>query len=232
MELTKEWLETTGTKISAEDIRQMQLLYEKPEETLGSVVGTRSLYLSAEGALYQCVEYDDEQRTNERYPAGIELALDADEVERLRSGDRNFENYQSCLSEEQKTAIWTYLRDPETFRTVHRETERAEDHTELTIKFGKGCMKEFERTNESGEAEKFAEIRFKDGEQWRSFVVPRRYVHENKFGKGLWLKRYAEGKTKVTAYDPGTKERTEEYIGNRELKKKVESYKHQKKMTR
>ena len=50
--------------------------------------------------------------------------------------------------------------------------------------------------------------------------------------KGLWLKRYAEGKTKVTAYDPGTKERTEEYIGNRELKKKVESYKHQKKMTR
>ena len=178
------------------------------------------------------MEYDDDQRTNERYPAGIELALDADEVERLRSADRSFENYRSCLSEEQKTAIWTYLRDPETFRTVHRETKRAEDHTELTIKFGKGCMKEFERTNESGEAEKFAEIRFKDGEQWRSFVVPRRYVHENKFGKGLWLKRYAEGKTKVTAYDPGTKERTEEYIGNRELKKKVESYKHQKKMTR
>jgi hypothetical protein len=30
MEVTKEWLETTGTKISAEDIRQMQLLYEQP----------------------------------------------------------------------------------------------------------------------------------------------------------------------------------------------------------
>ena len=73
MEVTKEWLETTGTKISAEDIRQMQLLYEQPEETLGSVVGRRSLYLSAEGSLYQCVEYDDEQRTNERYRQGSSL---------------------------------------------------------------------------------------------------------------------------------------------------------------
>ena len=51
-----------------------------------------------------------------------------DEMERLRSGDRNFENYRTCLSEEQKIAIWEYLRDPERFRTIHKETIRTEDY--------------------------------------------------------------------------------------------------------
>lgn len=229
MAVTKEWLDSTGKKLSVEDIREMQLLYEQPEGTLGPVVGTRSLYLSSKGSLYQCVEYYDGQKTNERYPAGIELAINADEMDRLRSGDRNFQNYQTCLSEEQKIAIWEYLRDPEKFQTVHKETKREKDYSELTIKFGKGCMKEFERTSENGEIETFAEIRFKDGEQWKSFVVPRKYVHENQFGKGLWMKRNADGKTKVQSYNSETKEKTEEYISNKDLKKKVEHYKTKKK---
>ena len=128
MPVTKEWLDKTGRKLSVEDIRQMQLLYEQPEGALGPVVGIRSLYLSEEGSLYQCVEYYDEQKTNERYPAGIEPAVNMDEMERLRSGDRNFENYRTCLSEEQKIAIWEYLRDPERFRTIHKETIRTEDY--------------------------------------------------------------------------------------------------------
>lgn len=66
MPVTKEWLDKTGRKLSVEDIRQMQLLYEQPEGALGPVVGIRSLYLSEEGFLYQCVEYYDEQKRQTR----------------------------------------------------------------------------------------------------------------------------------------------------------------------
>ena len=222
MAVTKGWLDKTGKKISVEDIRQMQLMYEEPVSTNGPLVGTRSLYLSEKGSLYQCVDYYEKEKTNERYPEGVELALNADEVDRLRSGDRSFQNYQTCLSSVQKKAIWQYLREPEKFETVHEETRK--EYAELTIKFGKGCMKEF-----GSDEQKFAEIRFKDGEQWKTFVVPRKYVHENNYGTGLWLKRNTEGKTKVTYYNPETKEKTEEFMSNRELKKRVESYKKKKK---
>lgn len=222
MAVTKGWLENTGTKICVEDIRQMQLIYEDSDSKHGSLVGTRTLYLSEKGSLYQSVFYYEKERVNDRYPEGIELALNAEEVNRLRSGDRMFQNYQTCLSSAQKTAIWQYMREPETFKTVHIETKK--EYAELTVKFGKGCMKEFD----NGE-EKYAEIRFKDGEQWKTFVVPRKYVHENNYGNGLWLKRNAEGRTKVTQYNSATKEKTEEFISNKELKRKVEAYKTKKK---
>ncbi len=229
MAVTKGWLDRTGTKICVEDIYQMQLMYEEPDSSHGPLVGTRSLYLSDKGSLYQCVEYYDAEKTNERYPAGVEIALNAEDMEKLRAGDRTVENYKKCLSELQKTTIWSYLSDPKQFRTVHRETNKVSDYAEITIKFGKGCMKEFEKAGADGEPEKFAEIRFKDGGTWKTFVVPRKYVHENQFGKGLWLKRNSSGKTKVTTYNAETKEKTEEWVPNQDLKKKVESYKQKKK---
>lgn len=124
MAVTKDWLDRTGTKICVEDIYQMQLMYETPDSSHGPLVGTRSLYISDKGSLYQCVEYADKDKTNERYPAGIELALNTSEVEQLRTGDRTNPNYQACLSKLQKATIWDFFRQGDQFKTVHKETNK------------------------------------------------------------------------------------------------------------
>ena len=134
MAVSKDWLDRTGTKICVEDIYQIQLMYEEPDSSHGPLVGTRSLYLSEKGSLYQCVEYYDADKTNERYPASVEIALNADDMERLRSGDRKVENYKTCLSGLQKTTIWKYLSDPKQFKTVHEETNKVSDYSECVLR--------------------------------------------------------------------------------------------------
>ena len=75
----------------------------------------------------------------------------------------------------------------------------------------------------------------KDKSPWQYFVVPAKAVHENQFGKGLWIKLSLHGSTTVsrdvrTGYDEngrGVYENQRRSVTNTELKSMVEFYKAQ-----
>ena len=104
---------------------------------------------------------------------------------------------------------------------------------EITIKFGRGLAEPF--TSKSGK--EFMRIMIPNEDRddktpWKSFVLPARSVHENKYGKGLWAKLPADSYTTVTKpYEAQTGDGRTEWINeeaqipNRELKAMVESYK-------
>ena len=116
-----------------------------------------------------------------------------------------------------------------------RMNNSAEERKEVAIKFGKGLMGE-PFTSKAGK--QLVEIKIpnpdpKDARSWETFVVPAGFVHENKFGKGMWMKLPEEGFTKlsrpkVVGQDEngkniwGSDTRT---VSNQELKALVESYK-------
>ena len=72
-----------------------------------------------------------------------------------------------------------------------------------------------------------------DHTPWASFVLPAKAVHENQYGKGLWVKIPADGHTTLTKpYLAGQSEDGKNIwkdekttVSNRELKSMVESYK-------
>ena len=72
-----------------------------------------------------------------------------------------------------------------------------------------------------------------DKRPWQTFVVRANHVHEDKFGKGMWMKVSADGQTKVsrsiiTGQDENGKnifENTSRMVSNRDLKAMMESYK-------
>ncbi len=106
---------------------------------------------------------------------------------------------------------------------------------EITLRFSKGLVgKEFQSKSKID----CTEIRIpnqdpEDKRPWQTFVVKANHVHEDQFGKGMWLKVPAEGNTTlsrsvVVGEKPdGTREWGTEKttITNRELKKLVEAYK-------
>ena len=110
-----------------------------------------------------------------------------------------------------------------------------QERKEVTIKFGKGLAGE-PFTSKAGK--QLVEIKIpnpdpKDGRSWETFVVPAGFVHENQYGKGLWIKLPEDGFTKlsrpkVTGQDEngrniwGSDQRT---VTNQELKALVEAYK-------
>ena len=116
-----------------------------------------------------------------------------------------------------------------------RMNNSAEERREVAIKFGKGLMGE-PFTSKAGK--QLVEIKIpnpdpKDTRSWETFVVPVGFVHENKFGKGMWMKLPEDGYTKlsrpkVIGQDEngkniwGSDTRT---VSNQELKALVESYK-------
>lgn len=116
-----------------------------------------------------------------------------------------------------------------------RMNNSAEERKEVAIKFGKGLMGE-PFTSKAGK--QLVEIKIpnpdpKDARSWETFVVPAGFVHENKFGKGMWMKLPEDGFTKlsrpkVIGQDEngkniwGSDTRT---VSNQELKALVESYK-------
>ena len=61
------------------------------------------------------------------------------------------------------------------------DEKNKEEKKEITIKFGKGNVQKF--TGKDGT--EYAKIVFRDGEEWKSFVMPAKYVHENQYGKGM-----------------------------------------------
>ena len=106
---------------------------------------------------------------------------------------------------------------------------------EITLKFGKGCVGE-EVQGKDGKA--YKEILVpnpdkNDHRPWQTFVVRANHVHEDKFGKGMWIKLPAEGHTTlrrsvVVGEKPDGKkewgtEKTK--VSNADLKKMVEAYK-------
>ena len=83
--------------------------------------------------------------------------------------------------------------------------------SEIAIKFGKGLAQPF--TSKDGTQYMRIQIPNRDPQDkspWQSFVVPAKAVHENHYGKGLWMKLPLNGSTTVsrdvrTGYDESGK---------------------------
>ena len=113
--------------------------------------------------------------------------------------------------------------------------EQAQGRAEVTIKFGRGLMSE-PFTSKNGK--ELVEIKIpnadhSDSRPWESFVVPANFVHENQYGKGMWMKLPEDGTTKLSrnvleGQDASGKTiwgRETREITNKELKALVETYK-------
>ena len=106
---------------------------------------------------------------------------------------------------------------------------------EITLKFGKGCVGD---TFMGKDGKEYTSILIpnsdpNDHRPWATFVVKSNAVHEDKFGKGMWLKLPAEGHTTIQrdqciGEDPEGKkiwEKSKTKVSNRDLKGMVEFYK-------
>ena len=116
------------------------------------------------------------------------------------------------------------------------QSDNAErEYKEISLKFGRGCVG---NTFEGKDGNTYTEIKIPnpdkdDHRPWQSFVVKENHLHENKFGKGMWIKLPEEGHTtlrrnvKVGKDEQGKDiwdvEKTK--VSNKELKKLVEAYK-------
>ena len=110
-----------------------------------------------------------------------------------------------------------------------------EERAEVTIKFGKGLVGE-PFTSKAGK--QMVEVKIPnadpdDTRPWEKFVVPAGFVHDNQYGKGVWMKLPEDGSTRlvrnvITGYDDKGRniwERQERTVTNKELKALVEFYK-------
>ena len=105
---------------------------------------------------------------------------------------------------------------------------------EISLKFSERLTEQF--TGKSGK--EYTKISIpnadaNDHRPWASFVLPSKMVHENQFGKGLWVKLPADGKTTVTNRErvgegpdgKGIWEDKKREVPNRELKSMMEPWK-------
>ncbi len=79
------------------------------------------------------------------------------------------------------------------------QTAEKQKMDEITIKFGKGCVGE-PFTGKDGKEYKQILIPNKDENDhspWATFVARSNAVHEDQFGKGMWMKLPADGHTTV-----------------------------------
>lgn len=126
------------------------------------------------------------------------------------------------------------MADEKTMDQAAEAAKEAAQREEVTIKFGKGLAEPF--TSKDGK--EFMRITVPnqdpaDKTPWASFVLPAKAVHENQYGKGLWVKIPADGKTTVTkptlmGQDEAGKNVWQDVktdVPNRDLKAMVESYK-------
>ena len=84
------------------------------------------------------------------------------------------------------------MNTPETTTTAKKE--------EVTIKFGEGLVgKPFmAKTGKECVGIKIPNADPADKTPWEASVVPSNRVHEDKFGKGMWMKVSADGQTRVS----------------------------------
>lgn len=126
--------------------------------------------------------------------------------------------------------------DKETKAPVEEQGEKKE-FKEITLKFGKGLVGE---AFQGKDGKDYKQISIPNQDQndkspWASFVVRANAVHEDQFGKGMWVKLPAEGSTtvrkdNVVGQDEAGKnvyETTKTKVPNTELKAMVEFYKTQ-----
>lgn len=120
-------------------------------------------------------------------------------------------------------------------RNTMAEEKTYAERNEITIKFGRGLMGE---PFMSKAGKQLVEIKIpnpdpEDHRPWETFVVPANFVHENRYGKGMWMKLPEEGftrlsRSKVVGQDDtgrniwGSDTRE---VSNPELKAIVEAYK-------
>lgn len=106
---------------------------------------------------------------------------------------------------------------------------------EITLKFGKGCVGD---TFKGKDDNMYTQILIPnsdpdDHRPWATFVAKANAVHEDKFGKGMWMKLPAEGHTTVRRAvrigedeeGKGIFENQDTKVTNQELKSMVEFYK-------
>jgi len=80
------------------------------------------------------------------------------------------------------------------------ETFEMDAPQEVTIKFGKGLVGEpFTSKNGKELVEiKIPNVDPSDSRPWESFVISPKMVHENKYGKGLWMKLPEDGNVRLS----------------------------------
>lgn len=111
----------------------------------------------------------------------------------------------------------------------------AAERNEVTIKFGKGLVGEpFVSKNGKELVEvSIPNSRDDDHRPWESFVISPKMIHENKFGKGVWMKLPEDGSVRLSRpVKNGTDDKgktiwsheTRE-VSNVELKAILEAYK-------
>ncbi len=108
---------------------------------------------------------------------------------------------------------------------------------EVTIKFGKGLVGEpFTTKNGKEVVEVKIPNREGDTRPWESFIISPKMIHDNQFGKGVWMKLPEDGTTKVSrsvrdGQDENGKniwKRESREVSNVELKSMLEAYKEKK----
>lgn len=115
------------------------------------------------------------------------------------------------------------------------QSETIEAPAEVTIKFGKGLVGD-PFTSKNGK--ELVEVLIPnqdpaDTRPWESFVISPKMIHENQFGKGVWMKLPEDGTTRlsrsvrtgVDASGRPTWSREAREVTNTELKSLMESYK-------
>ena len=111
-----------------------------------------------------------------------------------------------------------------------QENDKPAARTEVTIKFGKGLIGD-PFTSKNGK--ELVEVKIPNADKsdtrpWESFVISPRMIHDNQFGKGVWMKLPEDGTTRLSRMAKAGKpvwNRETRTVSNSELKTLMESYK-------
>ncbi len=128
-----------------------------------------------------------------------------------------------------------FVREAEEAMARGETLPEFQDAPEVTIKFGKGLVGE-PFTSKNGKELVEVKIPNSDAEDkrpWESFVISPKMIHDNQFGKGVWMKLPEDGATRLarpvrTGVDEDGKTtwgRETREVSNTELKALMESYK-------
>lgn len=116
-----------------------------------------------------------------------------------------------------------------------QENNKSAARAEVTIKFGKGLIGD-PFTSKNGK--ELVEVKIPNADKsdtrpWESFVISPKMIHDNQFGKGVWMKLPENGTTRLSrmtkaGMDEAGKpvwNRETRTVSNSELKALMESYK-------
>lgn len=116
-----------------------------------------------------------------------------------------------------------------------QDTDKTAARAEVTIKFGRGLIGD-PFTSKNGR--ELVEVKIPNADRsdtrpWESFVISPKMIHDNQFGKGVWMKLPEDGTTRLSHMtEAGMDEagkpvwnRETRTVSNTELKALMESYK-------